>query len=208
MAKSSEQDEAYLELSDEELSTEALDSQVQRAQEQLLTLKRQQDQIEKQKRELEELSRRQDQLHHGKAEAIEKLTRAMVVLERETFDAEKRVEQLRQIQASFAQHLDILESINPKAWDKLEVNKELNKALSAVDDANSEYSKSRPKITPDVTEEMIEAGVEPDPFAFDSGSGEKPFIYWLKAGLAFTLPLVVVGLIILITLLAIFTQPA
>ena len=100
MAKSSDKEEAYLELSEEELSNEALDTQVQRAQEQLLTLKRQQDQIEKQKCELEELSRRQDQLHQGKAEAIEKLTRAMVVLERETFDAEKRVEQLRQIQAS------------------------------------------------------------------------------------------------------------
>ena len=208
MAKSSDKEEAFLELSEEELSNEALDTQVQRAQEQLLTLKRQQDQIEKQKRELEELSRRQDQLHQGKAEAIEKLTRAMVVLERETFDAEKRVEQLRQIQASFTQHLDILDAINPKTWDKLDVNKELTKALGAVDDANSEYSKSRSKITPEVTEEMIEAGIEPDPFALDDGGGEKSFFYWMKAGLAFTLPLVILGILTLIILLAIFTQPA
>ena len=208
MANRVEHDEEFLELEDEALSNEALDSQVQRAQEQLLTLKRQQDQIEKQKRELEELSRRQEQLHQGKAESIEKLTRAMVVLERETFDAEKRVEQLRQIHASFSQHLDILDSINPKLWDKLEVNKELSKALSAVDDANAEYSKSRSKITPEVSEEMIEAGMESDPFALDDGGGEKSFVYWMKAGLAFTLPLLVLGLIILVTLLAIFTQPA
>ena len=48
-----------LELSEDEAnSPEHLDSQVQKAQEQLLQLKRQQEQIEKQKRELEELERR------------------------------------------------------------------------------------------------------------------------------------------------------
>src|ERR1700722_6393252 len=49
--------EPLLDLPDEQsASPEMLDSQVQRAQEQLLQLKRQQEQIEKQKRELEELS--------------------------------------------------------------------------------------------------------------------------------------------------------
>src|SRR5437660_12417623 len=110
--------EQMLELSEDEAVTpELLDTQVQKAQEQLLALKRQQEQIEKQKRELEELSRRQEQLTQGKAEMIEKLTRATVVLERETLDAEKRVELLRAIEASYRNHLDVLESINPKLWE-------------------------------------------------------------------------------------------
>ena len=55
--------EQMLELSEEEaMSPEHLDSQVQKAQEQLLQLKRQSEQIEKQKRKLEELSRRQEEL--------------------------------------------------------------------------------------------------------------------------------------------------
>ena len=45
---------------DDSLSTEQLDNQVQKAQEQLIALKRAQEQLEKQKRELEELSRRQE----------------------------------------------------------------------------------------------------------------------------------------------------
>src|SRR5580692_7445610 len=70
--------EQMLELSeDEALSPEHLDSQVQKAQEQLLQLKRQQEQIEKQKRELEELSRRQEELEHGRAEMADKLTRSL-----------------------------------------------------------------------------------------------------------------------------------
>ena len=65
--------EQMLELSEDEAnSPEHLDSQVQKAQEQLLQLKRQQEQIEKQKRELEELSRRQDELEHGRAEMADK----------------------------------------------------------------------------------------------------------------------------------------
>src|ERR1700760_3469034 len=107
--------EQMLELNEEEgLSPEHLDTQVQKAQEQLLSLKRQQEQIEKQKRELEELSRRQEALQQGKAEMMEKLTRALVVVERETYDAQKRVEQLQAINESYIQHLSMLESINPK----------------------------------------------------------------------------------------------
>jgi hypothetical protein len=108
---------------DDMIGGEHLDTQVQKAQEQLVSLKRQQDLIERQKRELEELSRRQEQLNAGKAEMIEKFTRAMVVVERETYDAQKRVEQLHAIHDSFNQHLEVLDSINPKTWDGLDINK-------------------------------------------------------------------------------------
>src|SRR5882757_712132 len=106
---------------DDSLGGEHLDSQVQKAQEQLLSLKRQQEMIERQKRELEELSRRQEQLQVGKAEMVEKFTRAIVVLERETYDAKKRVELLNAIHESFSGHLDVLESVNPKSWDGLDI---------------------------------------------------------------------------------------
>src|SRR6185369_1990340 len=102
--------EQMLELSeDDTLSPEHLDSQVQKAQEQLLQLKRQQEQIEKQKRELEELSRRQEELERGRAEMTDKLARSLVVLEREASDAQKKMEQLRANRESFGQHLELLE---------------------------------------------------------------------------------------------------
>ena len=148
MPERARHDQEFLDLPEDELSTEHLDSQVQKAQEQLLTLKRQQESIERQKRELEELSRRQEQLHVGKTDMIEKFTRAMVVLERETYDAQKRVELLHGIHDTFAAHLQYLESINPKAWEGLDMQKELTKALSAVDDARAEYSKAWQGMNP------------------------------------------------------------
>lgn len=179
---------------EEELSAEHLDSQVQRAQEQLLSLKRQQDQIERQKRELEELSRRQDQLQIGKGEMVERFTRTIVVLERETYDAQKRVELLQGIHDTFSAHLQNLEAINPKAWEGLDINRELTKALSAVDDAKAEYLKSLPKISPETE------GAGHDPVLQSSGfqpeySVEAGFNVWLMRGFAFTLPLFLLGLV-------------
>src|SRR6266566_1925864 len=136
--------EQMLELSEEEsLSPEHLDSQVQKAQDQLLQLKRQQDQIEKQKRELEELSRKQEELERGRAEMSDKLTRSLVVLEREAYDAQKRLEQLRAMRESFGQHLELIEAIDPKSWNPADLHKELSRALSTVDGARVEFGQHR-----------------------------------------------------------------
>jgi hypothetical protein len=173
---------------------ELLDSQVQRAQEQLLQLKRQQELIEKQKRELEELSRKQDELEKGRADMIEKLSRSLVVIERETYEAEKRVEQLRTTNATFAQHLDTLESINPKNWSNSDLHKELSKALSAVDDARAEYTKSLTKINAKSDGEVIIDPRSTGEETYYSAPDDASFVQWLKRGFAFTLPLLILGL--------------
>src|SRR5438270_8010010 len=139
--------EQMLELSEEDaMSPELLDSQVQKAQEQLIALRRQQEQIEKQKRELEELSRRQEELEHGRAEMTDKLSRSLVILEREAYDSQKKLEQIRATHESFTQHLQLLESIDPKSWNPAELPKELSRALSTVDDARAEFSQQRSRL--------------------------------------------------------------
>ena len=139
--------EQMLELNEEEaISPEHLDSQVQKAQEQLLQLKRQQEQIEKQKRELEELSRRQEELERGRAEMSDKLTRSLVILEREAYDTQKKLEQLRATRESFTQHLELIEAIDPKSWNPADLHKELSRALSTVDDARTEFSQQRSRL--------------------------------------------------------------
>src|ERR1044071_1598557 len=101
MAERTRPVEQMLDLPEEAPSVEHLDDQVQKAQEQLLQLKRQQDQIEKQKRELEELSRRQDELEQGRTEMSDKLTRSLVILEREAYNTQSRLEQFRAARESF-----------------------------------------------------------------------------------------------------------
>jgi chromosome segregation ATPase len=188
--------EQMLELSEEEpLSTEHLDSQVQKAQEQLLQLKRQQEQIEKQKRELEELSRKQEELETGRAEITDKLTRSLVVLERETYDAQKRLEQLRAMRESFGQHLELVEAIDPKTWNPADLHKELSRALSTVESARLDFSQQRSRFQAagDGTgdEDLPEAGSD------FSGTGGRSLSHWIKIGFAFSLPLIIFGFIAL-----------
>lgn len=189
--------EQMLELSeDEALSAEHLDSQVQKAQEQLLQLKRQQEQIEKQKRELEELSRRQEELEHGRTEMADKLTRSLVVLEREAYNAQSRLEQIRAARESFGQHLELIEGIDPKSWNPSDLHKELSRALSTVDEARTEYNEQRSRL-------QAAAGTGGDASlpdavtdAYESSDG-RSFSQWFQIGVALTLPLIIFGAIAL-----------
>ncbi len=186
--------EQMLELSEEEaMSPEHLDSQVQKAQEQLQQLRRQAEMIEKQKRELEELSRRQEELERGRAEMTDKLSRSLVILEREGYDSQKKLEQIRATHESFTQHLQLLESIDPKGWNPAELPKELSRALSTVDDARTEFSQQRSRLEagsgestemelPDVTSGSMGLG------------GGRSFLQWMQIGFAVTLPLIIFGI--------------
>jgi hypothetical protein len=189
-------------LSEDDVSPEHLDSQVQKAQEQLLSLKRQQDSIEKQKRELEELSLKQEQLQMGRSEMIEKFTRALVYIEREESDTQRREEMLRSARETFSLHLDYFKSLDLRALEGSDVRDELTRAMSALDDAKNVYNKTIPRIgaqESDHSESALEVGYSAQ---YGVEAGGKDFVYWLKAGFAFTLPLVVVGVLIFIALIS------
>jgi DNA repair exonuclease SbcCD ATPase subunit len=191
--------EQMLELNeDEAMSPEHLDSQVQKAQEQLLQLKRQSEQIEKQKRELEELSRRQEELERGRAEMTDKLSRSLVILEREGYESQRKLEQIRATHESFTQHLQLLEAIEPKTWNPAELPKELSRALSTVDDARTEFSQQRSRLEASNGDESENLDL-PDPTSDAVGLGAgKTFGQWVQIGLALSLPLIIFGILALL----------
>ncbi len=190
--------EDYLDL-DEDPSTgtaatvDQLDDQVAQAQERLLALKRQSEQLEREKAKLEELSRRQEQFDSGRIEMVDKFTGSLVQVQRETDETLKRLEVLKNIQSTFTTYLQELEAINPKQWEAEDLNKELSKAIGAVEDARSVYTKASAQIA-------VEPLAGPSIVETESSEGGQSFSYWLMAGLAFTLPLVIIGLLALIIL--------
>jgi len=191
--------EQMLELTEEDAVTpELLDSQVQKAQEQLLQLRRQQEQIEKQKRELEELSRRQEELERGRAEMTDKLTRSLVVLEREAYETQKKLEQLRATRESFGQHLEILEGIDPKGWNSADLHRELSRALSTVDDARAEFSQQRSRLQAIATQDAEDVPLPEVTPEMARGGGKRAFGQWVLIGFALSLPLITVGLMSLL----------
>ncbi len=182
------------------LSTEHLDEKVQQAEQQEQSLKRQLETIEKQKREFAELSRRQELLITGRNDLADKLTRALVVIEREMMEASKRLEMLQTMDTAFHQHLETIEAINPKLWDESDISKELTRAMASVDDARGDYSRSFPRVGAMPVQAAGASASEPGFTADYSGGDGKDFIGWLKIGFAFSLPLIVLGLIALVVI--------
>lgn len=193
----------YLELQDS--TPEDLGEEVQKTNTELEKLRLQLETIEKQKVRLEELRRRQEELETGRGEMLDKLTRSLGTVQRETEEAQKRLEQLNSIHNSFTQHLRYIESINPRVWGANELPKELSKAISAVEDARSDYTKAQAKISIEAPDEAVPVGYEADYGPVD----DRGFGYWLRSGFAFTLPLLGFGVFALICWLwvALSTSP-
>lgn len=181
----------YLDL-DEDASGE-LGDQVQAVRAELESLKQKQEEIEREKSRLEELKRRQDELDTGRSEMLDKLTRSLVVVQREVEETQKRLEQLHTIYNAFTQHLRQLEAINARSWSNSDLPRELSKAISSVEDARAEYIKAQAKISsePIANEMSAQGGLEGDYAMYE----DRGFSYWLKSGFAFTLPIQVLAAI-------------
>jgi hypothetical protein len=116
------------------------------------------------------------------------------VVEREEYEAHKRVEMLKNVRESYGQHLQFFESLDLKGLEGAELNRELTRALSALDDANADLKSSYPKIDA--------SGSQPIGYDSPAETGTNAeFFHWLKLGVAFTLPLTVIGLLLFFALL-------
>ena len=77
---------------------------------------------------------------------MEKLTRGLVLLEREEFEVKRELEQIKIVRDSFAEHLGQTENLNPADWSSEELPTELTKALARVDQAKAIYSQSKARL--------------------------------------------------------------
>ncbi len=183
-------------LDDQNASPEMIESRRQMAEEREIQLKRELEMVERQRRELEELGRRKEQLEMGRAEMQDKLARSLVAVEREILEAHSRVATMEAVQQSFRTHLKMMEQIDVRSSDGVDLQRELTIALSAVEDARTEFARVAPKIRPDLGDSAF--GEEEGGF----GSGNRDFVEWLKIGTAFTAPLIGVLVVIAVILIS------
>jgi len=120
---------------------------------------------------------------------VEKFTRAVVVLERETYDAKKRVELLNSIHESFSGHLDASRCHQSQVVEGLDINRNSTRRLRPW----MMPARSIPPSCPRISSAKEQDGS--DPVAASIGyqqefarRGAKRAMYWLKSGFAFTLP--------------------
>ena len=173
---------------------EEITSQVADAMSEIERLRRRQMEIEREKEELEELAQRQEAYETGKRRVIEKLKRGCVVLEKEEKQAKQMVELLAMIRARFEDTLEELEAIREEKWVEGNFREELDKGLILVREAEADFQKGMAKIEASSWRRDADDSGGRRRLADESGWGhpEYTFGFWLKAGLAFSLPLILV----------------
>jgi chromosome segregation ATPase len=184
-------------------SANEINLKVQHVHEQLLDLKRQQEEIERQKRELEELSRKQRDFDEGRRDIVEKLTRGLILLERHEQEAKRELEQIKIVRDNFSEHLQQTETLNPADAADEDLAGELTKALARVDQAKNIFSQSRARLsalrqTEDGAAEEIAPGYAPEL----APVYEKSFGMMIRDGFAYSLPALVVAVIVLLVYFA------
>jgi TolA-binding protein len=179
---------------------EDLHQQVAQAVSEIERLRSRQQMIEKEKSDLEELSRLQADYQAGKDEIIGRLRQSMVLFEKEEGQASRMAELLSVMRGRFSETLNELRAINESEWSETEFATDLRKAMVLVEDAKKTYQKALSKIDAEGWQRQGAPGraaALADELPHDFGV-PRGFLFWLKAGLAFSIPL---GLV----LIALFT---
>ncbi len=161
-----------------------------RTQEELLHLQHQARVVERRKVELEEITRKEREYTRGRAELHEKLTGMLVMLERTSAEAQRQLEILLQARDDISRHYRALTAIVIEDWNAPGVVEQADHALAVINDARADFERVSAR-----TASCLRDG--------DAGMAGMPgrahdFRYWLSSGLAFTLPLVVLGVIALV----------
>ena len=175
---------------------EDVDRKVGEAQQKLTELKRAQEELERERATLEELRRRQSEFTTGREEMIQHLTRGLGLLEKAEFTARRDAEQMARTITDFRTALGKVSAIREEAWSRDSYTTELSRGLVTVENARLEWNSARLKLPLLADAPAPDAAAQPAPLSAATLAA-LPFGDLCKLGLAFTLPLVAVGLLAL-----------
>ncbi len=174
---------------------EDFEDQVHEAQEQLQELRHKQELVERQKIELEELHQKKDDFMRGRTEVSDKLSRCITTLDREAVELQRRADLYLDTKDTFEHQLKIVQALRPEVWSRKELRNELSRAIEKITDAQEQIDKSSSifnsmKSAPNMKSQSIRGVL--------STGDEGSFFSWMMRGLAFTLPLMIAGMLFLL----------
>ncbi len=184
---------------------QTVDQQSAQAAEELERLRRMQETLERQKRELDETRRKHNDYAHGRQELLDHLNQSLVYIERHEIRAAQISELLQNTRRRCREMLDEINNINEEEWTEDQVKEELGRALARVENARVEYNKLTARLDAVLGGEAggTEAGPKPTIMLEESmRAEERGFGYWLKVGIAVTLPIILTLVILTVIIMA------
>lgn len=174
---------------------EVTEQMVDKAQE-LDRLRARQEELEKERRALEEMRKKQEAFDAGRRELKERLDESLARMEKDQLQAERFAQTLDELRRALRARLDEVVALNDAEWTDDHLLEELNQSLATLEDVRSDYNKAMAKLEAVRPQGTAGAPAAARPLTFAAGPGSAPenapgFGYWLRAGWAFTLPLMV-----------------
>jgi len=171
-----------------------LGEQVAGATREIEQLRWRQGELDRERKRLEELARKQVDYEKGKQDVIERLSRNLIRLQKEEAEATRAVEVLSVMRERFKESLAEMQAIDEDGWAEPEFAAELDKALVRVENAGNVLNKGLAKVEAEGWHKPIgraKARLLPDELPHEPVS-RLGFGFWLKVGIAVSLPLAVV----------------
>lgn len=174
-------------------TSEDFTGKLQEAQQQLELLQKQQAEVERQRIELQELRESKEEFINGQVELHEKLTSALTAMDREIFATQQEAEELQQARTCFADHLEKINQLDAKDWSNDTLHQELTRAMSVLDLAEDEYEQALAHFSGGRSASVfgIQSAKTKRTTTRTVGTGE--FASHFRNGLAFNLPIVILG---------------
>ena len=176
-----------------------MDKRVLLAQERLVRLRKEADDIEREKHALEDLRRKQQEFMQGRTEMVDRLSRAVALLDRESTDSRRKIEQMIVMRECFAEHMEAVHGLAPEDWSRHNLAQELSRALCVIDDAKMEYDRSMTRlqaftqaVVAPVAQTLMTNQTAPAKSLLPVGFTKAAFLQCAFYGFAFAAPLIVV----------------
>ena len=173
---------------------EDVEGKLRAAQVQLEQLQQQREELERQRQEVEALNTRKREFISAQTELTERLSATLQRIEREIYELKEHTADLDQCRTCFAAHLSKLEKINPEGWTRDNLAASLDRAMAVVDHADDEFSQAAEHYSRSRSSNLFNGSK-----ARRVVSGD--FARQFRNGLAFNLPVILLGGIALIAYL-------
>ncbi len=177
------------------------DDKIRNAQLELERIQQEREQLERKKRELEELTVRKREFLSQQVELTEKLSSAITLIDRELFEMREEMGHLEQCRGCFAEHLDKIQKHDPEKWTRDNLHEKLDKATMVTDLAADEYDQASAYFEGSRAGAIFGRPSKGGRKRAKSRGGNSEFTTQLMSGLAFNLPIVVLGGVALIVYL-------
>ncbi len=161
------------------------------------TNRRRMEELERSKRTLEDDARQMDRFEQSRKEVSERLDQTLMMLEKQEMQAIRLTELYAGTKLRFREMQEEIRSIKEAEWSEAQVREEVNRALVVIDDSRKEYGKAMARL--EAAESGSAGGNTGSAAAGATGAAApepRDFLYWVRTGFAFFLPLMVFLLVL------------